>query len=411
MKVWIALLLLFSITYTSNAQSKTKKVVFIIVDGIPADVIEEMRLPHLTAIAKEGGYIRSYLGGEKNGYSETPTISAVGYNSLLTGTWANKHNVWGNSIKAPNYNYWTLFRMMRESFPQKKLGIYSTWLDNRTKLLGTDLPQTGKLKMDYAFDGYELDTLTFPHDEESDYIHRIDELVAQKAAEIIRRNGPDMNWVYLQYTDDMGHHYGDSKQFAQAIRYADGQVGKVYEAIQYRMKQFPEDWLIFVTTDHGRDAAMGMNHGGQSIREKTTFIVTNSKTLNNYFYRSRPAVVDITSSVIDFMDIKLSKDQERELDGVSLIKPVSIANLFATMEKDKLHIGWEAYDTTGKVKLYITSTNNFKTGGKDEYKLLGEAKVMRQKFEIPFRTKKGTTYKIVAEGLLNTINRWLVIPD
>ena len=98
-----------------------KKAVFIILDGIPADVIESVETPTLDAIASKGGYSRAYTGGLEGGYSETPTISAVGYNSLLTGTWANKHNVWGNSIKDPNYNYWNIFRIMRFVKPDSKL--------------------------------------------------------------------------------------------------------------------------------------------------------------------------------------------------------------------------------------------------------------------------------------------------
>src|SRR5665647_2833324 len=67
----------------AEAQQKTKKAVFIIVDGVPADVIEKLPTPNLHSIAKQGGYTRAYVGGEKGAYSETPTISAVGYNLSL----------------------------------------------------------------------------------------------------------------------------------------------------------------------------------------------------------------------------------------------------------------------------------------------------------------------------------------
>jgi len=112
------------------------KALFIIVDGIPADVIEKLELPALKEIQQAGGYTRAYTGGEAEGYSKTPTISAVGYNSLITGTWANKHNVWDNDIAAPNYNYWNIFRVAEASDTTLTTAIFSTWLDNRTKLIG-----------------------------------------------------------------------------------------------------------------------------------------------------------------------------------------------------------------------------------------------------------------------------------
>jgi hypothetical protein len=166
----------------TKIDEKPRKVVLVILDGIPASVIEKVETPNLDEITAAGGYSRAWLGGQKGGYSETPTISAVGYNSMLTGTWVNKHNVKDNKIQFPNYHYWTIFRHFKETNPEKTIGIYSTWLDNRTKLLGEGLAETGNLKLDYHFDGLELDTVRFPHDTLSQYIHEIDKLVASKAA-------------------------------------------------------------------------------------------------------------------------------------------------------------------------------------------------------------------------------------
>src|SRR5690606_1598066 len=208
--------------------NKERKVLFVIVDGIPADVIERVYTPNIDQVSADGAYTRGYLGGERGGYSESPTISAVGYNSLLTGTWANKHNVWGNDVTAPNYNYWTIFRFLKEHSPEKKTAIFSTWLDNRTKLLGSDLKETGFLKVDYSYDGLELDTIQFPYDDKSEYIHKIDEEIVAKASDYVKKIGPDLSWVYLQYTDDMGHRYGDSPEMDRGVQLMDRQIGELY---------------------------------------------------------------------------------------------------------------------------------------------------------------------------------------
>lgn len=400
--------ILFFASFTLIAQTK-KKAVFIIVDGIPADVIEKLKKPNLDSIAKVGGYARAYVGGERKSYSQTPTISAVGYNSLLTGTWVNKHNVWDNDIKAPNYNYWTIFRFFKQQFPAKKTAVYSTWLDNRTKLVGDNLPQTGHLKTDYHFDGLELDTAHFPHDKQSKYINLIDEEVTAAAAKGIRTDAADLNWVYLEYTDDMGHKHGDSPEFYAAIETMDKQIGKIWQAINYRQANFKEDWVIYITTDHGRDAKTGRGHGGQSDRERATWIVTNAKNLNSNFTQNQPAIVDIMPSIASFMGISFPREQHFEIDGIPLTGKISAISPEATLKDGNIELTWKAIDKKGKAKIWLATTNNFETGGKDTYQLFKAVPVDAEKMMIDVSKTPSQFYKIVLEMPHNTLNRWIVL--
>lgn len=393
---------------TLQVSARQKKAIFVIVDGISADLIEKLSTPNLDAIAAEGGYTHALAGGERGGYSQTPTISAVGYNTVLTGTWVNKHNVWDNDIAAPNYNYPTIFRLFKDSYPDRKIAVFSSWLDNRTKLVGDGLAATRNIKVDHHFDGLELDTVNYPHDRDAAYMKKIDDAVVDHAAAFIRSDGPDLSWVYLEYTDDMGHRYGDGKRYYDAIEHMDDQVGRIWRAIVERRKQTGEDWQIYITTDHGRDSATGRNHGGQSDREKLAWIVTNASGLNSHFREGRASQADIMPSIARFLEISIPESVKREIDGTALIGKISISDARAVVAGDQVLISWTPRYRKGKVKVFVSNTNQYKSGSVDDYRLLRTVKVKDGQIRIPLSEVGGDFSKFVLEAPHNSLNRWLM---
>ena len=402
--------LIFLLLIGANAWAQ-RKAVFIIVDGIPADVIEKLKPPVMNEIAGAHGYTRAHVGGMKGGYSESPTISAVGYNHVLTGTWTNKHNVWDNDIKNPNYNYWNVFRIARMAKPEIKTAIFSTWLDNRTKLVGEGLPAAGNIKIDYVFDGYEHDTVRFPHRKDHKYISDIDDLVATEAARTIEAEAPDLSWVYLEYTDDMGHAFGDSPQFYDAIEAADAQLGKIWKAISARQKEHGEDWLVVITTDHGRTQSNGKGHGGQSERERTTWIATNAKNTNAHF-TANPGAVDIAPTVLRHLGIDIPEDVKMEMDGIPFIGDIGLDNLKATRTKTGVTLSWRHIPgATGTADVFMTDTNQFKTGKPDTYQKVGTVSVEKQSIELALpalSSGRRSVHKFVVKARDNWANTWYV---
>ena len=383
---------------------KEKKAVIIIVDGIPTDAIERLHVPVLYDIASKGALGPRAVGGEVGTYSQTQTISAVGYNPMLTGTWANKHNVWGNSKQFPNYNYWSLFRIAKAQDKPVTTGLYSSWTDNRTVLLGEGKAETDNLKIDFIRDGYDLDIVNFPKKENDLHVFDYDEKVSFEAAESIRNDAPVLSWVYLWYTDDAAHRYGDGPEMDDAVLKAGKQIQRVWDAVQYRQKHFDEEWLIIVTTDHGR-AVKGHRHGGQSARERKTWIATNAK-VNKYFRKGKASMVDINPTVCRFLNFDVPFEVSVERDGVPFIGNLDITDMDFSRYGDTVTVTWTAVDRKAPVKVYLSESNEFKETGHEKWTLVGEVKASEERFQL--QIPNGNFCKIALVAPDNTLNRWYV---
>lgn len=368
--VLLSLLLLLP---SASVGAKTRKTLLVIADGIPADCIERLQPPTIMEISRVGGYAHAYCGGDVGMYNETPTISALGYANILTGTWMNKHNVHGNSDIKANYNYPTVFRIAKSQNHPITTAVYSSWSDNRTVLLGEGRPETGCLEIDYAFDGYDNDKTNFPDKPEELHIFDIDAHVCAEAAKNIRVNAPDLNWVYLWYTDDAFHFKGNGGYSDWSVMAADSLLHEVWEAVKYREKNNDEEWLVIIVTDHGRDNG-GHNHGGQSARERTAWIATNLRQRNSIFGSDALSQTDILPTICRYMGFSLSDDVLFELDGTPFCGEADICRLQAAVYDDRAILIWECTNpaTKATAAVYASTTDNKTTGGYDKWLKLCE---------------------------------------
>ena len=105
---------------------------------------------------------------------------------------------------------------------------------------------------------------------------------------------------------------------AAAIKLMDANVGRIWRSVQARQQTENGDWLVVITTDHGRDAQTGRSHGGQSDRVRTIWIATNSTGLNGHFI-NLPAIVNILPSILTHLEIAVPQAVSEQFDGKSFI--------------------------------------------------------------------------------------------
>jgi arylsulfatase A-like enzyme len=187
----------------------------------------------------------------------------------------------------------------------------------------------------------------------------------------------------------------------------DKQIQKIWAAIQYREKRFDEEWEIFITTDHGREEN-GYHHGGQTERERTTWIVTNAKGLNERFKKQQPAIVDIMPTLASYLNVDIPKDKRMEIDGIPLTGKLSVTDAQADLRNDAIEIKWKVINKEGKAKIWVATSNNFKTGGKDDYKLVAEVPVANGKASLDVKQLPSDFYKLVIEAPFNYLNTWII---
>jgi hypothetical protein len=110
----------------------------------------------------------------------------------------------------------------------------------------------------------------------------------------------------------------------------------------------------------------------------------------------------------NFMGMKLTPELAKEIDGIPLIGKVSVAQSEVNVFQQKLYLRWKSLDSSGTVKIWLTTKNEFKTGAQDQYILLKEVPIQNNKAIIDISQYPADFYKIALEGKYNTINKWFV---
>jgi hypothetical protein len=107
------------------------------------------------------------------------------------------------------------------------------------------------------------------------------------------------------------------------------------------------------------------------------------------------------------MNIPIPENIENELDGVPFIGNISVADLKANRDNEKIHLTWKSYSAKGKAKIYISTSNDFGKGLTDHYELVAQKRVSKGNCDLTIKNVNADFLKILLKAPHNSINTWV----
>jgi hypothetical protein len=307
------------------------KVLVIGTDGTRWDLLDAAmkagRAPNLARLRREGFGHPTLLEYGPN----TFTLSEVGWSSIASGVWEDKHGIDGSK-----------FNMDPGQATKNGYLDFLTRIENRRARLSTflasDWDNIGLAENGGPIFGSAMDAnfaARVPAETIENW-NQGDVEVTAAATRYLRRGNPDAGFVYLGLVDETAHLAGSATPtYANAIATTDGRIGKLLRAIRSRPSYAFESWTILVVTDHGQKPLSEpslISHFGQTELELTSFVIGAGPGLGANV--KKPKVVDILPTVLH--QLGLSTPRSWNIDGHTLSKARASSSATARLRGGRL---------------------------------------------------------------------------
>ena len=312
LKTWITGLPLLLAACHASADNK---VLLVGMDGVQLETLQQVNSPNMDRL----NIRKAYTGGIQGEDSEQVTKSGPGWATILTGVWVNKHKVTSNSSGLASNDFPSIYRRLHDAIPNITMGSFVTWSPIHSQFFSNDLSL-----IDHKNTGGNDQTNT------------------DLAVNAIKNQNADFVFVHLDKPDTVGHSYCFGSSYNQAVQTADAQLGQLLDAVAEK-EASGDNFLVLVTTDHGRTPGSGCNHGNQTESEKTIFIATN-KSLNAEYTQTATnlpntsfnglygftAQTSLVPTILHHMGVTATVDDR--LDSTSLLGTPGVRKLMAQQQ-------------------------------------------------------------------------------
>ncbi len=271
-------------------------VVFVGIDGLQLEQLLLLGLQGGATALNSLDIVEAYIGGEEGTDTEQATSSGPGWSTLLTGVWTDQHGITSNSNSPIDGDVDSVFELVDAAIEDATIASVVHWDDINTGHFSAEV-ESGVI--DYAISGIS------------------DAAVTDEAVELIETVAPDFMFLQLDDVDGVGHNSGFGDEYYAAIETVSQQLAEILAAVEAREAANPdEDWLVIVSTDHGRDPETGSGHGDQTASERRTFVAANEELAS--FSEAVPAT-SVVATILDFLGISFTVGSD-ELQSGSLLE-------------------------------------------------------------------------------------------
>ncbi len=220
---------------STNVKGKTRKVLYLIVDGARGQVVRDAGASNINSLLKNSTYswfsLSDSLSNDPNGWTD-----------LMAGVTKLKHNVkdagfTGNSL----VNYPVFFKHIKSANASIRIASFASSVNFKDNL--TDYANVSTVEANDA-------------EVKSSVIAEL----GKDSAYVVVGQFKDVNQAGLQFGYELS-----TTQYKNAILQFDTYLGEILTALRARKNYENEDWLVVLTSNHGGPAVVPASQDDQTI--------------------------------------------------------------------------------------------------------------------------------------------------
>src|SRR4051812_10308887 len=254
--------------------SSAKSVILFSIDGMRPDGLQQAATPNIDRLIDTGAHTLMAT-------AITPPITLPSHTSMFRGVPPERHGITANRWSPMARPIPSIFEVVHAA--GRKTASFYNWEELR------DLSGPGAL--DYSFYRSLHNTTDIGHDME----------IAEAAVAVLSREQLAFTFVYLGWTDEVGHKHGwMSPEYITAIGEADAAVGRVLEALDRTGQR--DQTVCVLQSDHG---GHGFTHSGEPEDMVIPWIVSGPGIKRGHTIESPVSIVDTAPTIAYLMDLQI----------------------------------------------------------------------------------------------------------